>query len=188
MASFNGAIAGCTAGLTETGLIDQKALAAAGWKVTERTSRLGGKDRDLPLDSYPELADSEYEATTWTHKDHKYDLSLVRWDEKSNLRLADSCDLVAHVNSDKDIEAVLYALETKFDRKPDRSGTLPRGGDFLTPRFDKPSTGYYWAMQQHDVYLTVNETKNLRLEVVAMPDRGAVDEYSSDNPEQRIPS
>lgn len=187
MASFDGAIGGCTAGLTEAGLIDQKALAATGWKVTERTTRVGGEDRSHPLDSYPELADSEYEATTWKHKDHKYDLSLVRWDEKSDLRLADNCDLVAHVDSDKDIEAVLSALEAKFERKSDRSGTLPRGGDFLTPRFDKPSTGYYWAMPQHDIYLTVNEHRNLRLEVVAMPGRDTLDEYSSDNPERRIP-
>ena len=33
-------------------------------------------------------------------------------------------------------------LRDAFDEK----GELPRGGDFLTPRFDKPSMGYYWAM------------------------------------------
>lgn len=187
MATFNGAIAGCTAGLTEDGAIDQAALAKASWIITERTSRLGGEHREHALDSLPELEASEYESTSWDSFQHHYPLELTRWSAKSETRLADSCQLRARVEDDKAVEDVLKKLTEKFERPADRSGTLPRGGDFLTPRFDKASTGYYWAMDQHDIYLTVGEDEHLRLEVVVMPDRDTLDEYSSDNPERRIP-
>ena len=36
MAAFDDAIAGCTAGLTNDGLIDQNALAATGWTITKK--------------------------------------------------------------------------------------------------------------------------------------------------------
>jgi len=187
MSSLNGAIAGCAAGLTEDGAIDQAGLAKAGWVITERTTRLNADEREHELDSLPELEASEYESTSWDSFQHHYPLELTRWNAQSKTRLADSCQLNARVDDSKAVKGVIAKLAEKFGRKADRSGTLPRGGDFLTPRFDKASTGYYWAMDQHDVYLTVGEDEHLRLEVVAMPDRGALDEYSSDNPEVRIP-
>lgn len=187
MAAFDGALAACAAGLTEDGAIDQSGLPKAGWVITERTSRLDAEDRDHALDSLPDLAPNEYEATSWDSFRYEYPLSLIRWSAKSETRLADSCDLNARVKDEGAVEAVVAKLTEKFERPADRTGTLPRGGDFLTPRFDKASTGYYWAMDQHDVYLIAGEEEHLRLEVVAMPDREALDEYSPNNPERRIP-
>lgn len=188
MATFDSAITGCTAGLTGAGLIDQAALGGAGWQLIERKSRFETEDRDHALDSFPELQAGEYEATSWAHSNHGYGLSLTRWDEKSTPRLADSCELDARVNSNDEVEDVLAAFAKKFSRKADREGTLPRGGDFLTPRFDKASKGYYWAMPQHDIYLTVNEHNNIHLQIVAMSDRSVIDEFSHDSPERRVPS
>ena len=67
-----------------------------------------------------------------------------------------------------------------------------RGGrptrDALTPGFgDIDSTIHYWALPRNDAYVSFTEDGYLRLEVLAMPDRTALDEYHPDNPETRIP-
>lgn len=188
MVTFSGAIAGCTAGLTENGGIDQAELAKAGWAITKRTSRLNANEREHDLDRVARLKPGEYETTSWDGFQHHYPLSLTRWSAESEIRLADSCQVNARVRDAKKVEDILGRFARKFGRKADRSGTLPRGGDFLLPRFDTPSTGYYWAMDQHDIYLTAGEDDHIQLEIVAMSDRSKIDEYSYDNPEHRIPT
>lgn len=198
MATFNDAIAGCTAGLTEDGAIDQAALAATGWQITKRTISSGGAvpedgtlppERAHPLDDYPALKSwefgGEHEVTLWKHPKHDSLIDIARWSAGTDL--ADYCTITARVDGDSGSEKIVSALSKKFARKPDRQGVLPRGGDFLTPRSDKPLTGYYWAMSQNEVYLKVDDDGNLTLDMVAMPDRSKIEEYSSDHPERRIP-
>ena len=43
-----------------------------------------------------------------------------------------------------------------------------------------------YPLPQHDIYLTDFDGQSVRIEVVAMPDRERLDEYSPDRPEARI--
>lgn len=51
-----------------------------------------------------------------------------------------------------------------------RRGELPRGGDFLLPRFDKAPMGYGWRYPEHDIELEVRD-RDIVLKIVAAPDR-----------------
>ena len=187
VASFVGAIRACSAGLTPTGSIDQAAMAASGWRLVSRTTRLDGKDRILPLDAYPALRPGEYEATEWVREGSPDRIDLFRADGLAG-GLQDVCDVPARTESPSDAEEVVAGIAGHFGRPADRSGERPRGGDFLMPRFDSAKLAFHWAMPRNDAYVTLGGDGYVRLEVLAMPDRTKLDQYSPDRPEARIPT
>jgi hypothetical protein len=187
VAAFRDVIAGCSAPLTNAGEIDQRALAASGWSVTSRTSRVNLEDRVYPLDAYPALRATEYEATQWQHTRHVGDMVLIRGDLVSSSRMLDHCTMNGRVSKrQNELDDVVAGLVAHFGRKPDRVGAVPRGGDFLTPRSDPQQTGFYWKLEKHDVYLQTAPGGFASIDVVAMPARDSLDKYSSDRPEHRI--
>ena len=188
VAAFNAVIAGCARPLTEAGLIDQRALAAAGWTVTSRTTRFEVTNTTHALTDYPLLRAGEYEATEWRHAGVAGDMELIRWDERSATRSFDHCRLNGRVADDAAMAAVVAAMARRIGHAPDRQGEVPRGGDGLTPRFfpDPNDRGYYWALPQHDVYLQTSTDDFASIDIVAMPDRTDLDQYSSDLPSHRI--
>lgn len=185
---FISALRACSAGLTPEGSIDQNAMAATGWQVISRQTRFEQQDRDLAVNAFPALRPQEYEATRWTRPGATSPIELVRWDTGTDgFDMLDKCVVGARVADDGATGQVIAAMTRVFGRPPDRHGLIPRGGDFLTPRFDPQSTGDYWALPRHDVYI-LSSDGYLSLEVVAMPDRSRLDQYSSDRPEHRIPT
>ncbi|MCC6241839.1 MAG: hypothetical protein IT353_03315 [Gemmatimonadaceae bacterium] len=52
---------------------------------------------------------------------------------------------------------------------------------------DRAPHAYYWQRSQHDVYLVAHGSRDVRVDVYAIADRTALDEYSPDRPERRIP-
>jgi hypothetical protein len=187
VAAFNAVIAGCARPLTEAGGIDQRALAASGWAVTARTTRFEVTNTTHALTDYPTLRAGEYEATEWRRAGQAGEMELIRQDTLSAVRSFDHCSMNGRVSEDA-APQLLAAMTRRFGHVPDRSGVVPRGGDGLTPRFfpDPDPAGYHWAMPTHDVYLTVFPEGGANIDVVAMPDRNALDEYSSDRPSHRI--
>lgn len=183
---FADALSACSAGLTATGTIDQAAMARAGWHIVKRTTRLELEDRTFAPNAYPALRPGEYEATRWVREGYPSEIELIRADGTPD-GLVDYCDMPARTEDAKAADTVVAGMAGRFGRAPDRKGELPRGGDFLTPRFDTPNTGYYWAMDRNDAYLTVSDDGHVRLSVLAMPDRSKIDQYSPDRPENRIP-
>ena len=161
--AFGAVIEGCAAGLTPDGSIDQTKLGDAGWMVIERSDRGG------------------IETTSWRRDDVDGRLELVDYDDK----LADSCMLDATAKGSDGAVKVLAALTSKLGA-PARQGAVPQGGDQLTPRATEEKTGYYWPLPHNDVYLTTFDDQTVRIEVLAMPDRSALDQYSPDRPEARI--
>jgi hypothetical protein len=187
VASFQDVIAGCATPLTNAGEIDQRALAASGWTLTSRKTRLELEDRVLALDAYPALRAGEYEATDWQHAGRPEAMQLIRSDLVSASRMLDHCFMWGRFSKGTAaLDAVIAGMSTHFNRRADRVGAIPRGGDFLTPRSDPPTTGYYWKMPQHDVYLSTSPDGFTSIDVVAMPDRSKLDKYSSDRPEHRL--
>lgn len=181
------ALRACGAGLTPAGSIDQAAMAASGWRVAERSTRLEAETRVLAANAYPALRPGEYEATRWVRDGISNRIELIRMDGRPG-SLGDSCALAARTENRNAAERVVAAFRRHFGRGPDRSGALPRGGDFLTPRFDAEQVGHHWALPRNDAYLTIGEEGDVRLEVLAMADRGALDQFSPDRPEHRIPA
>ena len=162
-AAFGAVIDGCSAGLTADGSIDQAVLGDAGWMVAERSNRGG------------------IETTSWRRDDVDGRLELVDYGDA----LADSCMFDARAAGSDGAGKVLAALIRKLGA-PARQGMVPQGGDFLTPRENEDKTGHYWPLPHSDIYLTVFDGQSVRIEVVAMPDRSALDEFSPDRPEARI--
>ena len=162
-AALAAVIDGCSAGLTADGSIDQAKLGDAGWMVVERLNRGG------------------IGATSWRREDIEGRLELVDYGDQ----LADSCMFDARATGSDGADKVLAALTRRLGA-PARQGAVPRGGDFLTPRETEDKTGYYWPLPTSDVYLTAFDDQTVRIEVLAMPDRAALDEYSPDRPEARI--
>ena len=162
-AAFAAVIEGCSAGLTPDGGIDQSELGAAGWKVAERSNRGG------------------VETSSWQRDDVDGLLEFVRYGGD----LADSCMLDARAAGSDGAAKVLAAITSKLGA-PARQGAVPQGGDFLTPRETEDKTGYYWPLPKSDVYLTTFDDQTVRIEVLAMPDRASLDQFSPDRPEARI--
>lgn len=187
IAVFERALGACSAGLTPSGGIDQRAIAASGWRVVSRSARTWTENRPLPVDAYPTLRPGEYETTEWTLDGSPSPLFGTRW-HASSPEMHDSCAVGARTESRATADQVVSALTRRFGRPPDRAGPLPRGGDFLTPRFDSELYGRYWALPRNDVYVTTGDDGYVSLEVVAMPNRAALDRYSPDNPELRVPT
>jgi hypothetical protein len=187
VASFRDVIAGCALPLTTSGEIDQRALAAARWSVTSRKTRLDLEDKVLPLDAHPTLRLGEYEATDWQHAGHVESMQLIRGDLLSGSQSFDHCRLNARLtNATTDLNAVVAGIVAHFGRSADRTGAIPRGGDFLTPRSDPQMTGHYWQLPTHDVYLEISPDGFAVIDVVAMPNREKLDQYSPDRPERRL--
>jgi hypothetical protein len=185
-AQFASAWAACGAPLTAEAAFDQAAVAKAGWTITRRSSRLQIEDFEHPLDQPPVLRKDEYEATDWKRASDASELQIIRWNRVDPPLTADTCRTNAKLKSASAVDDLAARMSAKLARQPDRKGTLPRGGDFLTPRFDSNPRGWYWQMPTHDAYLTATD-HNASFEVVAMPDRSKLDQYSSDRPENRIP-
>ncbi len=186
VAAFGDVISACSAQTSDNGVIDQKAVAAAGWLLKSRKSRHEITDTTHALDSYPTLRAGEYEATDWVHAGHAETMQLIRQDELTPDRLHDHCYMNGRVSSEADLAAVVSGISRLMGKAPDRTGAVPRGGDFLTPRNDPQQTGYYWSLPRHDVYLQTSPGLFANIDVVAMPNRAALDQYSSDRPENRI--
>ncbi|HKR24893.1 MAG TPA: hypothetical protein VJS15_06505, partial [Allosphingosinicella sp.] len=173
--------------LTPAGSIDQGAMAASGWRVVGRSTRLGAETRELAVGAYPALRPGEYEATQWAREGVSNRIELIRLDGRPG-SLHDSCDLAARTESRAAADQVVAAVARHFGRPPDRSGVSPRGGDFLTPRSDPERVAHHWALPGNDAYVTISEEGDVRLEVLAMADRATLDRYSPDRPENRIPA
>ena len=187
--SFVEAVRACTAGLTPAGRIDQAAMARSGWRVVRRRLLIeGGTERELPLNAVGPLRRTEYEASEWRRDGIANRIDLARWPEEPH-PMHDECDVYARTQDRAGAERVVAAMTRGFGRAPDRRGGHPRGGDALTPGFgDVDSVIRHWALPRNDVYVSVsNDDAYLTLQVVAMPDRGALDQYHPDNPETRIP-
>jgi hypothetical protein len=188
VALFVSTVRACTAGLTPEGGIDQAAMARSGWHVARRRLMFeGGTERELALNAYGPLRRTEYEASEWARDGVANRIVLGRWPVEPH-RMHDQCDIDAQTQNRAAAEAVVAAMRARFGRPPDRIGGRPNGGDALTPGFgDIDSTIHYWALPRNDAYVSFTEDGYLRLEVLAMPDRAALDEYHPDNPETRIP-
>ena len=161
--AFGAVIDGCSAKLTDDGSIDHVALGDAGWMVVKRSDQGG------------------IGSTTWQRDDVNGRLELVDYGDQ----LADSCMFDARAAGPDGADKVLAALKRKLGA-PARQGGVPQGGDFLTPRETEDKTGYYWPLPHSDVYLTAFDDQTVRIEVLAMPDRASLDQYSPDRPEARI--
>ncbi len=186
IAAFNDAIAACSARTSDAGVIDQAAVAAAEWTVAARTSRLQVTNTTHAAAAYPTLRAGEYEATDWAHAGHAEQMQLIRWDELTTNRTPDHCLMNGRVDNDTALPAVIAGVTRRFGRAPDRTGLVPRGGDFLTPRSDDQQTGYYWALPRHDVYLRTAPGGFASINIVAMPDRETLDQYSPDRPDRQL--
>lgn len=187
VAAIVAAVRACTAGLTPTGSIDQAAIAASGWRVVRRTTRLETQDRELAVNAYPILRPGEYEATEWVREGVANRIELIR-SAGGPGGLHDYCDVAARTASRGAAESVVAAIAGHFGRRPDRRGPQPRGGDFLTPRSDSEQFAHYWALPNNDAYVTISDDGDVRLEVLAMADRATLDQHSPDRPEHRIPA
>ena len=163
VAAFGAVIDGCSAKLTADGSIDQAALGDGGWSQVERSNRGGVK------------------TAAWQRDDVDGRLEVVNYGSD----LADTCMLDARAAGSDGSAKVLAALTRKLG-PPARHGAVPQGGDFLTPRESEDKTGYYWPLPTSDVYLTTFDDQTVRIEVLAMPDRAKLDEFSPDRPEARI--
>ena len=181
------ALKACGAPLAPHGVFDQGAIVAAGWRETKRTTRFEATDQVHAAGTIPELRAGEYEATEWSIAGRTGTLSVIRTDTLTPRLIADRCSINARLDSRDGLASLVAALSSHLGRRVDRAGEMPRGGDFLTPRFDAAPYGYYWQWPQHDVYLVVHDGVSVRLEINAMPDRAGLDRYSPDLPEARIP-
>lgn len=186
VAAFNDVITACSAGTSDAGVIDQRAMASAGWTVAARSMQLNAENRRVAVGEYPVLRAGEYEATEWRHAGHVGALHLVRWDELTTNRSPDTCMMDVRIADPAGLGAVLAGMTQRFARAPDRTGLVPRGGDFLTPRDDPQQTGHYWALPRNNIFLQISPNGFARIEVVAMPNRDTLDQYSPDRPENRL--
>lgn len=191
IATLNDAITGCTRPLVDAVTIDQAGLVSAGWAVTERATHTAPADAPSTrtaraISDYPALRAGEYEATSWRHSGHAGTLYLTRNGPPTAVQSFDNCMIDARVANRVGQAPIIAALTRRFGRAPDRTGAVPRGGDFLTPRSDAQRTGHYWSLPQHDVFLETSPDGHVRINVVAMPDRAALDQFSPDRPENRV--
>ncbi len=178
---------GCSAPLTGDGTFDQRAMVAAGWQERERTTRFDVSNQPHPLGSMPSLRRGEYEATEWALPGRIGVVTVIRHDTATRQQTADMCSVAARLERGESVDTLVTAISAHLGHKVSRAGDLPRGGDFLTPRFDRAPHAYYWEMPQHDVYLVAHGTSDVRLEVYAIADRTKLDEGTLDRPERRIP-
>lgn len=183
IALFNSAIDGCTAGIAPDGAIDQKALAATGWRVVERKTRFESTDVVHRPDDYPKLRKMEYEVTSWQRPGLHGGIELIR--DGSGFVFG-RCNVGARTKEADGVQRIRSAISAKLGAQPAREGIIPPGGDWLLPRWSKEGHGSYWSLPRHDLYLIHYDDRSAGLEIVVMPDRSKLDEYSPDRPEARI--
>ena len=183
--SFVEAVRACTAGLTPAGRIDQAAMARNGWRVVRRRLLIeGGTERELPLNAVGPLRRTEYEASEWRRDGIANRINLARWPDQAH-PMHDQCEVLARTEDRAAAERVVAAMTRGFGRPPDRRGLTPGGGDALAPR-QTPQSIHYWTLPRNDAYVSFGDRGYLRLEVLAMTDRAALDRYHPDHPEMRI--
>lgn len=188
------AIDACAQPLTKDGSIDQAALTKKGWRVVSRTVMMNGTERKVPLDAYPALKSyetyAEYEETRWTRSGSDQAVTLIRatLPTGNETRSHDYCSSNVSINRPDDAAKIKASLAAFIGRDPDKIGTGPRGGDFLTPRFDKAPTISHWALPQHNIFLRDDNDEQLRLEIIGIPDFTTLTRFSPDSVENRIPS
>jgi hypothetical protein len=167
--------------------IDQAAIAGRGWRAVRRVVTWPGNEREVPLSEQVRLRREESELTEWSTDGLPNRMTVSRSNYGHDL-IRDSCSVEARTRSEGEAGRVVAGLNRLFGREPERSGVLPRGGDFLTPRFDRPRYGRYWPMPMHAAYLTTADNGYMSLQLVVMPDRDRLDRYHPDNPLHRIPT
>ena len=192
--SLTQVIDACAQPLTNDGSIDQDALAKKGWRIVSRKVMMNGTERAVPLDAYPVLkshdAYNEYEQTRWIRAGSEQEVTLFRAKLPTGTqeRINDYCYSDISVNRRDDATKIKASLAAFIGRDADKIGIGPRGGDFLTPRFDQAPTISHWALPQHNVFLRDDNDELLRLEVIGIPDFTKLTRYSPDSSEYRIPS
>lgn len=167
-AVFGAALEACATPAAADGSFDQKAIAAAGWRVTSRVIHKEAEERSADLASLPSLQQPEYESTRWTSAAHVGELELSRW-PSSTRTIPDACRVGARLRSSTDVETVVRALSAATGVGIAWQGEVPRGGDHLLPRSSKPYRGYRWRMPLHEVRLTVFDANDVRLDIEAAP-------------------
>jgi hypothetical protein len=188
------ALAGCTAALTETGDIDEAALTAAGWRPVSRTASAivtennttGMRDRTVPPATRTELDDRRsYETSRWSHAGIAARVEIFRNGGPFSERMMDECSLP--LRGDDGTAANVAELLVRRLGPSTATGIRPAGGDWLTPRWFEPEIRVrYWRRPQHDVYWVSSAEDHVTLEVVAMPDRAALDRWSTSRPEAKF--
>jgi hypothetical protein len=188
-AAFASALDACSKPMAEdVGAFDQKAIAAAGWIITSRIihNYENADERKADLTKLGALKAKQYENTKWQNYKHMNELEVIRGYAKTR-PLPDVCRIHGQVNTKEDAASVIASITKKTGFAIARKGEIPRGGDFLTPRFDGAPYSYYWELPQHNVYLTEFDGHAMRLDIEAVPDRSKLDP-NFDTPEHRIPS
>lgn len=171
------AVEGCTASPPAGRDIAESGLTAAGWTASRREVVKGAARQSVSATDPRENAPDELESTTWTKAGSDSTVTVTR-----GLGLAGNCQ----IDVKADGRAVTGDFEKTFGRKPDRAGVRPAGGDQLTGPNGEPTPSLLWQLPKHDVYMLRFGNGTVRAEIVAMPDRAALDRYDPDHPSMRI--
>jgi hypothetical protein len=188
------ALTGCTAALTDAGDIDEAALVASGWRPVRRTASVvvtegnstGMQNRNVPAETPTELTNADsYETSQWQRSGVAARLDLSRNGGVLPDRTMGECRIA--MRGDEGTAADLGALLARRLGRPTGTGTRSAGGDWLTPRWFEPEIRVrYWRRPQHDVYFVTSVEDHAAIEVVAMPDRDALDQWSTSRPEAKF--
>jgi hypothetical protein len=188
------ALDACTAPLTEAGDIDDAALVAAGWTPVRRLvsavvtqgNSTGMRDRAVPPAVPTELADSSsYESSDWSFPGIGSPLYLSRNGGPISERTMAECRLTVR-GDDSAARDVAAQLLVRYG-PTDGDGIRSPGGDWLTPRWFEPEIRVrYWRRPSHDVYWVSSLEDHATIEVVAMPDRDALDQFSTSRPQAKF--
>ena len=177
---FMSALQACSSVSPEGIDIAESGLHATGWTPRERIVTRNAQRRVAARDRPAKLQAGEIETATWRLGDKPGELYVTRGGGINGRCMLDL------QTADGNSRNTTAAFERHFGRKPDLAGARPQGGDFIMPRRSEEIGSRYWRLPSHDVYLEQFEGGALRIEVVAMPDRSALDPYSGDSPTSRI--
>ena len=187
-ASMASALDACSEPLaSDSGVFDQARVKKADWMVVSRTV-YGPDGLEKPGADTAILATlktGERETTRWQSYQYEGEIEIARG-LAADRSTPDTCSISATAKSSDDVGALLRAITKKAGVGISRKGAIPRGGDFLTPRFDGAPFRYYWALPTRNVYLTEFDGHKLRLDIEAVPDRRKLNP-DFDTPERRIP-
>jgi hypothetical protein len=172
-AAFVAAARGCTAPLVD-GHLDERGLAAAGWKIVKKTRRADMLEIVGP-DGYMRPVRIEVEDLRAERGGSPMTLSVTRsWGlpavpQFQDPAFYDRCTMSLEATDAETITFVQAALREVLGRAT-ASGEQPAGGDWLLPRFQQRDYAISWQRPQHDVTLTTR-TDAIALEITAMPKR-----------------
>jgi hypothetical protein len=170
-ALFGAALEACAQPAAADGSFDQKAIAAAGWRLRSRVVYKEAEERSADLDRLPDLREPEYESTRWARDGHVGELEVSRW-PASTRSISDRCSVSARLQSSGDVQAVVSALTAKTGVAIGAQGQVPRGGDYLLPRRTIFDYQYRWPTPLHQVHLLVFDETDLRLDIQHSPGDG----------------